>query len=218
MSLGTIAQGPLRRAVTVACFSALMGLGALPARGQVSAMPPSVREVLEQVGPRWGEDISGNIARTRAAYEPLLRAVPTEGVTVSRDLAYGPYVEQRLDLYRRVGISGAPVVVFVHGGAYVAGARNDTETIYGNIATFFAREGMLGVNADYRLAPESPWPAGAEDVAGIVAWLHENAARYGGDSNRIFLIGHSAGATHVAGYAFDPTFHPRDEGSPGRCS
>jgi acetyl esterase/lipase len=67
---------------------------------------------------------------------------------------------------------------------------------------------MLGVNAGYRLAPAAPWPAGAEDIGAIVSWLRASGARYGGDPSRIYLIGHSAGATHVAGYAFDPSLQP----------
>ena len=77
----------------------------------------------------------------------------------------------------------------------------------GNVLTYFARNGMLGINADYRLAPEAPWPAGAEDVRGVVRWLKQNARNYGGNPDRIFLFGQSAGATHVATYVFDRRFH-----------
>jgi len=67
---------------------------------------------------------------------------------------------------------------------------------------------MLGINATYRLAPAAKWPAGAKDVGGVVAWAKTNSARFGGDPNRIILIGHSAGATHVAGYVFDTSLQP----------
>jgi acetyl esterase/lipase len=99
-----------------------------------------------------------------------------------------------------------PIVVFIHGGAYVRGEMNLNPEIYGNVPMWFARKGMLGVNATYRLAPiggtAGTWPSGAQDVGAMVAWLKKNGSRYGGDPNRIYLIGHSAGATHVATYAF----------------
>jgi acetyl esterase len=80
--------------------------------------------------------------------------------------------------------------------------------VYGNVPMYFARQGMLGVNATYRLAPAAQWPAAAQDVASLVAWLKSNAARFGGDPNRIYLIGHSAGATHVATYLYLKELQP----------
>jgi acetyl esterase/lipase len=52
------------------------------------------------------------------------------------------------------------------------------------------------------------WPAAAQDVASVVQWLKENAAKYGGDPSRIYLIGHSAGATHIATYAYMKSMQP----------
>jgi triacylglycerol lipase len=102
-----------------------------------------------------------------------------------------------------------PVVIFVHGGGYVGGDKNKYGPIYGNVAAFFARNGMLGVNATYRLAPRDPWPAGGDDVGRMVAWAKANAKTFGGDANRIYLFGHSAGATHVASYVFDASLQPK---------
>ncbi|MEI6304095.1 MAG: alpha/beta hydrolase [Betaproteobacteria bacterium] len=177
-------------------------LAASVAQAQVANMPPNVQERLAEVGPGWGKDIRGNIAKTLEVYTPLLAAAPKDGVTVTRDLAYGADPRNRLDIFRPEGKSGMPVVVFIHGGAYVAGERSLNEEVYGNVPMYFARQGMLGVNATYRLAPAAKWPAAAEDVAAMVRWLKTNVASQGGDPNRIYLIGHSAGATHVASYAF----------------
>jgi len=60
--------------------------------------------------------------------------------------------------------------------------------------------GLLGVTINYRLAPEYQWPSGIEDLTLVVAWLKSHVAEYGGDPNKIFLWGHSAGAAHVADY------------------
>jgi triacylglycerol lipase len=104
-----------------------------------------------------------------------------------------------------------PVVMFVFGGGFVQGHKNlHGEWIYGNVPDFFARNGMIGVNVNYRLAPEHEWPAGAEDVAAAVAWARKNIAKYGGDPDQLFISGHSSGATHVATYALRPELHPKD--------
>ncbi|NNC64144.1 MAG: alpha/beta hydrolase [Gammaproteobacteria bacterium] len=179
------------------------------AKAQVTASPRHIQDFLSRVGPVWGDDISGNIQQTLALYTPILRDAPKDGVQATMNVAYGPDDEQYLDLYRTEGLSAAPIVVFIHGGAYVRGSRNTNQETYANISIYFARMGMLGVNADYRLAPAAPWPAGAEDVGAIVQWLKSNASQYGGDANRIYLIGHSAGATHVANYAFDASLQPQ---------
>jgi acetyl esterase/lipase len=179
-----------------------------PAAAQMSNMPESLQQRLREIGPGWGKDIAGNIAITQQLYLPLLRAAPRDGIAVTPDVAYGPDARHRLDLYKPANASGAPVVVFIHGGAYVRGDRNLNEEIYANVPLYFARHGMVGVNATYRLAPAAKWPAAAEDVKSMVQWLKANAARYGGDPERIYLIGQSAGATHVATYVLHDKVRP----------
>ena len=187
---------------------AVLLLAAAPAFAQVANMPAHVQQRLAEVGPGWGKDIRGNIEKTLEVYTPLLAVAPKQGVTVQRDLAYGPDPRHRADIFRADGLKNAPVVVFLHGGAYVAGNRDVNPEVYGNVAMYFARQGMLGVNATYRLAPAAVWPAAAQDVRSLVAWLKENVAKYGGDPNRIYLIGHSAGATHVATYIYLKELQP----------
>jgi len=99
-------------------------------------------------------------------------------------------------------------VLFVHGGAFLRGNMNSNEQIYGNVLYYFARQGMLGINIEYRLAPEAAYPAGSQDVAAAVAWVRQHAAEYGGDPQRIILIGHSAGGAHAASYVADPQVRP----------
>ena len=69
-----------------------------------------------------------------------------------------------------------------------------------SVARMAAKAGFLGVAANYRLAPQHKFPAGAEDVAAVVDWLRTHAAEYGADPARICVAGTSAGAVHVAGY------------------
>jgi triacylglycerol lipase len=75
---------------------------------------------------------------------------------------------------------------------------------------------MVGVNVEYRLAPQFAWPAGNEDLAAAVRLVADKAADFGADPNRIYLMGHSAGATHVASYVSHPEFHgPKGSGLAG---
>ena len=140
----------------------------------------------------------------------MQECAPKDGVDIHKDIAYGAEERQRLDVFAPAAKPArpAPIIVYVHGGGYVAGERSPMPgLIYDNVATFFARNGAVGVNMTYRLAPQHKWPSGAADVGAAVAWLHQNAARYGGDPQRIFLMGQSAGATHVATWTFVPEVH-----------
>ena len=81
------------------------------------------------------------------------------------------------------GCIGAAGVDFVHGGAFTAGNKRgpNASPFYDNIMLWAVKNGFVGVNTTYRLAPQSPWPAAAEDLAAAVKWVAENAASRGGD-------------------------------------
>ena len=66
------------------------------------------------------------------------------------------------------------------------------------------RKGYIGVDATYQLAPRAIWPAGAEDLAAAVRWVHDNINARGGDPASVYLMGHSSGAVHVADYVSRP--------------
>lgn len=176
----------------------------------VSNMPIEVQRTLAEVGPVWGKDVLGNIKKTVDVYMPVLAASPKGALKITKDVAYGSNPRNLMDMYQPSQGTKQPVVVFMHGGAYVRGERNLNAEIYGNVATYFARHGMLGVNATYQLAPASKWPSASQDVGRLVKWLKENAHKYGGDPERIYLVGHSAGATHIATYAFMKELQPLD--------
>ena len=123
---------------------------------------------------------------------------------MTRDIAYGPHPRQILDLFVPEDMTNAPVVVFVHGGVFVRGDKRLSSEVYDNVLYWFARQGFIGINIEYRLAPESQWPGGADDLGLAIAWTRANVALHGGDPGSIFAIGHSAGSTHVGTYAYDP--------------
>ncbi len=176
-------------------------------------LPEPARRRLAEIGPVWGRDIPRHRDFVLHAYRPLLAAAPKAHVTVTRDIAYGADPRQVLDVYRYRDTAGAPAVIFVHGGAFVRGDKDLDGEVYANVLYYFARHGFLGVNMEYRRAPEFKYPSGAQDVAAAVGWVRRHARAHGGDPERIFLVGHSAGGTHVGSYAYDPAV--RAPGGPG---
>jgi acetyl esterase/lipase len=87
-----------------------------------------------------------------------------------------------------------PVVVFLHGGGWMAGSL----TTHRRLGMQFAERGYLTINVDYRLAPEHPFPAGFDDCVFAAQWAAENVQRWNGDASRIALAGDSAGANLAA--------------------
>lgn len=176
-----------------------------------SQAPAAVRARMAEIGPIWSADIQKHSEMVKNAYAPLLANAPMHGITVTRDVAYGSHVRQVVDIFRPENVINAPVVIFVHGGAFIRGDKRTSQYIYDNVLYWFARQGYLGINVEYRLAPEATYPGGADDVASVMEWLNKNVTNYGGDPARLFLIGHSAGGTHVASFAYDPAlaYHGR---------
>ena len=148
--------------------------------------------------------------KTAALYAPLQQKEPYQGVKVERDVKYGAADRNLLDVFvPETAASARPVLIFVHGGAFTAGNKRgpNASPFYDNIMLWAVKNGFVGVNTTYRLAPQSPWPAAAEDLAAVVQWVADNAASRGGDPARVYLMGHSAGAVHVASYVSHPEFH-----------
>lgn len=166
----------------------------------VAQMPPHIAEAVRANG----------TAMTNAAgplYAPLFGPDAWRGVAITRDVAYGADPRQALDVYvPEGGADGLPVLLFVHGGAFTGGDKHGA--FYpDNITLWAAREGMIGVNVNYRLAPGAPFPEAARDLAAAIAWVRAEIARFGGDPDRIVLFGHSAGGNHVADYLGNPDLH-----------
>lgn len=175
---------------------------------QAPVIPDSVRALMAEVGPKWGGNPAGNVKRMIEAFTPILKDAPKQGVNVTRNLAYGSHAKQILDVFTQPSFHNAPVVIFVHGGAFVDGEKDRTDEIYSNVLYYFARNGIVGINTEFRLAPETKYPGGAQDVGQAVAWACENVAKYGGDPRNIFVMGHSAGAAHAGLYVYDKRLWP----------
>jgi acetyl esterase/lipase len=181
----------------------------LAAGAQPSAIPPDVAAKVRALGPVLNDEVR---ASARSAYAPLQPQIGPETL-VKADLSYGPDERHKLDVFAPAHKPTQPVsvVIFFHGGAYVRGDKTTAGTPFlGNIAAFWVRNGIVGVNASYRLAPKHQWPAGAQDVGAAARWVRAHIRAYGGDPNRIVLMGHSAGASHIAGYLFHKQLQPAD--------
>jgi len=101
----------------------------------------------------------------------------------------------RLDVVAPNGVTGAPVVIILFGGAWISGHRRIPPVQ--NLALWLAERGVIGVAMDYRLIPHVTAEEQPRDVARGIAWVLEHIAEYGGDPAKIFFLGHSAGA-HLA--------------------
>lgn len=119
-------------------------------------------------------------------------------------LAYGPLPRQKLDVHvpadrARQDGDALPVLVFFHGGSWNSGSRTD----YGFVARALADKGVIVVLPDYRLVPDGKFPAMVEDSAAALAFVADQARGWGGDPQRLFVAGHSAGAYNAVMAALD---------------
>ena len=116
-------------------------------------------------------------------------------------IAYGKDERQKLDIYvpDAAADKAFPVLVFYHGGAWRDGERDG----YGFLGRAFAARGIVTVIADYRKAPKHRFPAFVEDTASSIAWVHANIGKHQGDPEKLFIMGHSAGAHIIMMTALD---------------
>ncbi|WP_431281785.1 alpha/beta hydrolase [Humitalea sp. 24SJ18S-53] len=172
-------------------------LGAVSAQAQIGALPLGVEDGLAALGP------VVDPARTAALLAPFHQPFPRPGVREVLDQAYGPDPRQQLDIFVAETPGPArPILVFVHGGAFTGGDKRSANGFaYQNIGAWAVGAGMVGINVTYRLAPAHPWPAAAEDLAAAIGWIRARAPDFGGNPDRIILVGHSAGAAHAAAFA-----------------
>ncbi len=128
----------------------------------------------------------------------LLARPGTWELTASIPYASGD--RRSLDVYRPVNAKDAPVVVFFYGGNW----QNGSKEIYRFLAATLANHGYVAIVPDYRVYPEVKFPDFLADGAQAVRWAKRNAAGFGGDPDKLFIMGHSAGAHIAAMLTLDP--------------
>jgi len=164
----------------------------LPACAQTDASARTSR--LERLRQATAGDLEDGNAHDRAA-----RGAP-EGTRLIPDISYGPDPAQRFDVYVSTSppasLAPAPVVFFVHGGAWAFGDKTNARVVEPKIA-HWVEQGYVVISANYRMLP-TPVQQQADDVAAAIAFAQSQAGLWGGDPRRFVLMGHSAGAHLVA--------------------
>jgi acetyl esterase/lipase len=223
---GFVAAGGLRTpagraalALSAASWAGLVGLDRIAARsGEVfeAALVEGLgADYRDRMGPAFATPDEVPLTR-RQVVNPLPRLRSRYATT--RDLAYGELGRRnRLDIWRRSDLAddaGAPVLIQVHGGAWVTGAKEQQGAA---LMGHMAERGWVSVAVNYRLSPRATWPDQIVDVKRAIAWVKEHIAEYGGDPDFVAITGGSAGG-HLSSLAaltpgesvFQPGFEDAD--------
>lgn len=137
-----------------------------------------------------------------------------EGVTLKRDLAYGTDPLQQLDVYLPASAKEpAPIIFMVHGGAWKFGNKRAAGVIDNKVSRWVTR-GFILVSINYRMLPDANPHQQADDVARALAYVQQHAADFHGDSARVILMGHSAGAHLVSLISADPDLAAKQGAKP----
>jgi acetyl esterase/lipase len=142
--------------------------------------------------------LSLTVANVPAMFAPVKRTA---------NLPFGPDKRNRLDVYQPTAQAHSaaqpkPVIIFWHGGGWTDGNK----TFYRFVGATLAQLGYVTVLPNYRVYPEVRFPAFLDDAADAVRWVEQHAAEYGGDPQRIVLMGHSAGAHMAAMLALNHSY------------
>lgn len=129
-----------------------------------------------------------------------LQPARSRQVRLHADIEFDAHRALALDIYAPRDAHAAPVVVFFYGGSWLGGERG----WYRFVGQALAAHGVIAVIPDYRKLPEVELPGFMRDAARAVGWVHAHIAAYGGDPQRLYLMGHSSGGHIAALLATDP--------------
>jgi len=171
---------------------------------------PDSHKASAKINPFPGQEELQSLA-WQATSIPLWKSGVASGeIEEVRDVPYktGPGTDSfrhRLDMYLPRNKKDFPIVVLVHGGGWDTG-DNRCSGLYSSVGQFLASQGIGAVLPNYRLSPQVKHPGHVKDVASAVAWTKSHAGQYGGNTRRLHLIGHSAGAHLVALLTADESY------------
>ena len=158
-----------------------------------AAVPPDIAKELVNIGR------GVCVPETTQIYLPLHQGPPYKGVTIERDISFGPDPKDVLDVFSaEKGGSSRPVLIYVSGGAGNKLANGPEGIFYDNIMLWATKNGMVGVNMQRH--PGQAWDDPAKDIAHIVQWVNQNIARYKGNPERVFMWAQSAGNVPTSTY------------------
>lgn len=142
-------------------------------------------------------------------------ALPTD-IRRLDDLPYGPDARQRMDVFLPAAPQRAPMLLMVHGGAWMVGDKSMSRVVDAKVAHWVGERGYIVVSINYRMVPDVDVQTQARDVATALATVQARAAGWGGDPSRLVLMGHSAGAHLVALLSADPSRAAAEGAAPWR--
>jgi acetyl esterase/lipase len=164
-------------------------------------------------GRRWAVGVLAPLVLTACSPATVLNALSFDnGLEITRSIPYGEGARRTLDVYRPNTAAAAPVVVFFYGGSWQSGSKE----IYRFVGRALAGRGYVVVVPDYRVYPEADYPGFLQDGARAVRWAKDNVARFGGNPDRLFVMGHSVGAYIAAMLALDSRWLAAVDLIPGR--
>lgn len=134
----------------------------------------------------------------------LVACTSARGQEIKRDIPYAAPAHElrRLDVYAPSHAKSLPVVFWIHGGGWQAGDKSSVQAK----PRAFTDKGYVFVSTNYRLLPSVDMAAIVRDIAVSIHWVHDHIAEYGGDPERIFVMGHSAGAQLAALVCIDDRY------------
>lgn len=173
-------------------LAAAVGAAHMVLLGAMWRAPRAVRRALELSGPFPLQlDAYRRLRFNRWWRSVLVLPLRSRDIHVVRNIAYGSHPQQRLDVLRQsLTPQHAPVLFYVHGGAWVFGDKREQAR---PMMFEFVRQGWIVVSVNYRLSPFHKWPAHVEDVNTALAWVKKNIAVHGGDPDNVVVSGGSAG-------------------------
>jgi triacylglycerol lipase len=168
---------------------------AIAAAGMAHAqVPPDIAKELINIGR------GVCVPETAQIYRPLQPNPPYTGVTIVRDISFGPDPKNVLDVFSAMkGGKSRPVLIYVSGGAgnKLQGGPNG-DVFYDNVMLWATKNGMVGVNMQRR--PGQAWDDPAKDVSLVIQWVNKNIAMYKGNPRRVFIWSQSAGNIPLSTY------------------
>src|SRR5262245_34142373 len=122
---------------------------------------------------------------------------------VARDIPYGTTHERQvLDVYSPAGAKNLPVVFWIHGGGWRTGSKTNVQ----HKPQVFMEKGFVFVSTNYRFLTNVDMATIISDIAKSIHWVHDQIAEYGGDPQRLLVMGHSAGAQLAALISIDDRY------------
>ncbi|MEE9331200.1 MAG: alpha/beta hydrolase [Methylophilaceae bacterium] len=164
----------------------------LPACEDVYALAHKVKVRLSAL-------IQSNEADAPSAVIPMV-----SGVKIIKDVAYGDHKKQSMDIYVPENVSSAPIILMLHGGGWSSGDKGDA-LIYINKVNRWVPKGFIVISMGTRLMPDADVYTQIGDLSRAVATVQKRAAEWGGDTDKLMLMGHSSAGTMVSVLAANPS-------------